>query len=41
MLPAKAIEGNILADACRWYAFKVESLEDADPRTDILAKVVD
>jgi hypothetical protein len=31
----------ILADACRWYAFRVESLDDRDERTRILARVVD
>jgi uncharacterized protein len=41
LMPAKGIEGVILTDACRWYAFRVESLDDRDERTKILAKVVD
>ncbi|WP_428304098.1 DUF447 domain-containing protein [Lacipirellula sp.] len=31
----------ILADACRWYAFDIESLDDAEERTSIVAKVTD
>lgn len=31
----------ILADACRWYAFKIESLDDASERTNIVARVTD
>ena len=34
-------DGVILADACRWYAFRVESLDDRDERTTIVARVVD
>jgi hypothetical protein len=37
---AAAVEGVILADACRWYAFRVESLDDRDERTKIVARVV-
>jgi hypothetical protein len=33
--------GPVLAEACRWYAFRVESLDDADERTSIVASVVD
>ena len=38
---AEAVEGVILADACRWYAFRVDSLDDRDDRTRIVARVVD
>jgi hypothetical protein len=31
----------ILSDACRWYAFRIESLDDRDERTTIVARVVD
>jgi uncharacterized protein len=41
LMPAQAVEGVILADACRWYAFQVESLDDRDERTRIVARVVD
>src|SRR5262245_22684521 len=30
LFPTKAIDGAILADACRWYAFEVESLNDRE-----------
>jgi uncharacterized protein len=32
--------GWYLADACRWYAFRVESLDDSAERTDIACNVV-
>jgi hypothetical protein len=31
-------EALILADACRWYAFEIESLDDAEERTSIVAR---
>ena len=39
--PAQAVKGVILANTCRWYAFRVESLDDHDERTTITAQVVD
>jgi hypothetical protein len=39
--PADAVEGVIITDACRWYAFRVESLDDREERTTIVARVVD
>src|ERR1700736_1704855 len=33
LLPAAAVRGVILADACRWYAFRVKSIDDSQPRT--------
>jgi hypothetical protein len=41
LLPANAVNGMILADACRWYAFRVESLDDREDRASIAARVVD
>jgi hypothetical protein len=41
LIPAPLINGVILADACRWYAFRVQSLDDRDERTRILARVID
>jgi hypothetical protein len=38
---AKEVAGVILADACRWYAFQIESLDDSQERTNILARTVD
>lgn len=33
-------EGKIIADACRWYAFRVVSLDDRQERTHIEAEVI-
>jgi hypothetical protein len=41
LLPAKAVRGVILENACRWYAFRVISINDRDERTEILAETVD
>ena len=41
LVPAAAVQGVILADACRWYAFRVSSIDDRQPRTEIIAEVVD
>jgi hypothetical protein len=38
---AEAVDGVILVAACRWYAFRVKSLDDRDERTQIVAHVVD
>ena len=40
-LPAPKVQGAILADACRWYAFRVTRLDDREPRTHIEAEVVE
>lgn len=37
---AITIPGHVLKSACRWYEFKVESLDDSDERTRIEAHVV-
>jgi len=41
ILPCEAVEGVILADACRWYAFRVDSLDDSSERTQIIATITD
>ncbi|MEX2139730.1 MAG: DUF447 domain-containing protein [Pirellulales bacterium] len=41
MRDARAVDGAILADACRWYAFRVESLDDRQERTEIIARVIE
>ena len=38
---AEGFDGWILIDACRWYAFEVESIDDRQARTEIAARVVD
>jgi len=39
--PAASIQGAVLRDACRWYAFVVESIDDREPRAAMTARVVD
>lgn len=41
LVPATAVRGVILADACRWFAFRVTRLDDAAERTTIDCEVVD
>jgi hypothetical protein len=41
LVRAEAVAGVILTDACRWYAFRVRSIDDRQPRTEIVADVVD
>jgi uncharacterized protein len=41
LMPCPAVAGQILADACRWYAFRVSSLDDSRERTEIIVDVVD
>jgi hypothetical protein len=41
MRPAEQVRGMILTDACRWQAFRVTALNDAEERTRIEAKIVD
>jgi hypothetical protein len=36
-----AAAGPVLADACHWYAFRVESLDDSAERTSIVAEIID
>ena len=38
--PAHAIPGDVLASACRWYEFSVESVDDGQDRTLLSARVV-
>ena len=38
---AEEIEGRILADACRWFALRVRSLDDQHERTEIECQVLD
>lgn len=40
LLPATDVQGFLLADACRWFAFRVSHLEDSEERTSIECKVV-
>ena len=40
MEPARDVEGMILSGACRWYAFRVRTLDDGQERTEIVCDVV-
>ena len=37
---AEVVDGWIIDDACRWYEFRVTSLDDSAERTEIVAEVV-
>ncbi|MEX0937251.1 MAG: DUF447 domain-containing protein [Pirellulales bacterium] len=41
MRAAESLTGWILADVCRWYAFRVESLDDSRQRAEIECRVVE
>jgi uncharacterized protein len=41
MRDASSVDGKILSGACRWYAFRVRSLDDRRERTEIVCDVVD
>jgi hypothetical protein len=38
--PAENVPGAVLAQACRWYEFRVEKLDDSNERAEIVARVV-
>lgn len=38
---AAQVKGFILADACRWYAFRIESLDDTHERASVVGRIVD
>ena len=40
LLRCEAVEGWILANACRWYAFRVEAIDERNERTEIVATTV-
>jgi hypothetical protein len=40
-VPARAVDGLVLAEACRWYEFRVESVDDRRERTEIVARIVE
>jgi hypothetical protein len=41
LVAARSFDGVILEDACRWFAFRVISLDDRQERTEIVAETVD
>ena len=38
--PAEVVDGRVLTSACRWYEFRVRTLDDSEERTSIHADVV-
>jgi uncharacterized protein len=38
--PAEKVSGVVLAQACRWYEFLVDELDDSRDRVEIMARVV-
>ena len=40
LISCEAVNENILAGACRWYAVEVRTLDDREERTDIVVDVV-
>ena len=38
--PAETIDGVVVADACRWYEFRVEACDTTDERAELTARVV-
>ena len=40
LVKAKKVEGVVIADACRWYEFRVATLDDRAQRTTIACEVV-
>lgn len=38
--PAERIDGRVLASACRWYEFEISTFDDAEERTNLIARVV-
>ena len=41
LVPAAAVAGRIIQDACRWYAVKVISVDDSQQRAQMVTQVVD
>ena len=40
LVPATAVRGRVLAGACRYYEFRVRSMDESEPRVRIEAEVV-
>lgn len=40
LIPAEHVDGFVLGDACRWYAFRVTQLDDSQERAEIQCEVV-
>ncbi len=40
LVPAEKIKGNAMANACRWYEFEVESIDETGPRMSLMCRSV-
>lgn len=40
LVPAQKVEGMALADACRWYEFRIESIDAREQRTTLIGKTI-
>lgn len=40
LIGGQGVNGHVLADTCRWYAFRVTGLDDSRDRTEIRCRVV-
>jgi hypothetical protein len=40
LFPAERVPGWVVASACRWYEFEIETLDDAQDRTQIQTRIV-
>ena len=40
LIPARRVEGCVLADACRWYEFHVDEIDDSGERSAMLCRVL-
>lgn len=40
LFPAERIAGSVIANACRWYEFTVESIDDSQPRSEIQTRLL-
>jgi uncharacterized protein len=40
LTPAQVVQGQRLTDCCRWYEFRVQSIDDTSERTEMVAAIV-
>ncbi|MGE3313770.1 MAG: DUF447 domain-containing protein [Planctomycetaceae bacterium] len=40
MILAETIDGEVLKSACRWYEFRIESIDERNDRAELIARVV-
>lgn len=41
LVPARAVDGWVLADACRWFEFRVTSVDESSERTSMECAIVE